>query len=235
MNTRRSLIVGGACVVAAGAAYGLTPRHKVSLLGDVKLASLVPTTVGTWKARDVSDLVAPPTDDSLEAKLYGEQVERVYQDDKTGAQVMMLIAHGATQSNDLQLHRPEVCYPSFGFKLSNNHEISMPIAGAVAVPGRALVADGPDRRETIVYWTRMGEYLPVSSREQRVDRVRLAMRGLVADGVLSRFSMVGDDFNANFGALGTFIAALLQTTQSAGRRALIGTALGTALDHSLGH
>lgn len=234
MSTRRSLIIGGGCLAAAGAAYGFTPRRKVSLLGDVKLASLVPMNVGGWTARDVSDLIAPPTDDSLEAKLYGEQVERVYQDGATGAQVMMLLAHGATQSNDLMVHRPEVCYPAFGFRLSNNHQIDVPIAANVAVPGRMLVADAPDRRETIIYWTRMGNLLPVDESEQRWDRVKLAMKGVVADGVLSRFSMVGDDTAANFTLLAQFVAALLQAAPSAGRRALIGADLGAALDRVAG-
>ena len=235
MSTRRSLLIGGACVAAAAGAYGLTPRRKVSLLGDVKLASLVPINAGGWTARDVSDLIAPPTDDSLEAKLYGEQVERVYQEGESGAQVMMLLAHGATQSNDLMVHRPEVCYPAFGFKLSNNHRIDMPIAGNVAIPGRALVADAPDRRETIVYWTRIGELLPIDADEQRLDRVKLAMKGIVADGVLSRFSIVGDDTAANFTVLGRFVSALLQAAPPAGRRALIGTDLGAALDRFTGH
>lgn len=234
MKTRRGLIIGGACLAAAGAAYGLTPRKKFSLLGDVKLAKLVPNSVGPWTARDVSDLVAPPTEDSLEAKLYGETVERVYENSANGVQVMMLLAHGATQSNDLMVHRPEVCYPAFGFKLSNNHPIAVPIADRVAVPCRGLVADAPDRRETIVYWTRMGEFLPVDGSEQRVDRVRLAMQGLVADGVLSRFSIVGEDFNTNFSQLGQFVASLLQTTQAAGRRALIGTDLAAAMGRTLG-
>ncbi len=236
MNTRRGLIIGGACLVAAGAAYGLTPRKKFSLLADnTKLASLVPMKVGPWVARDVSDLVAPPTEDSLESKLYGETVERIYENGVNGTQVMMLLAHGATQSNDLMLHRPEVCYPSFGFKLSNNHPVSVPIIDRVAVPCRGLVADAPDRRETIVYWTRMGEYLPLDGTEQRTDRVKLAMQGLVADGVLSRFSIVGEDSNGNFGQLGQFVASLLQTTEAAGRRALIGTDLAAAVGRTLGH
>lgn len=235
MSSRRSFIIGGACLAAAAAAYGLTPRRKVSLLGDAKLGSLVPMAMAGWTARDVSDLIAPPTDDSLEAKLYGEQVERVYQDAATGVQVMMLLAHGATQSNDLMVHRPEVCYPAFGFKLSNNRRIDMPIAGGVAVPGRALVADAPDRRETIVYWTRMGDLLPIDGSEQRWDRVKLAMKGIVADGVLSRFSIVGDDVNANFATLERFVAALLQATSPEGRRALIGTDLAAALNLAVRH
>ena len=59
--------------------------------------------------------VAPETPDSLAARLYGETVGRIYRQQSTGDQVIMLMAHGDVESNELQLHRPEVCYPAFGF------------------------------------------------------------------------------------------------------------------------
>jgi EpsI family protein len=229
MNSRRSLLIGGACLAAAAAAYALTPRRRYSLLGDAKLSSLIPMKFGAWSGRDVSDLVAPPTEGSLETRLYQETVERNYQHRDSGAEVMMLLAHGGTQSNDLQLHRPEVCYPAFGFRLSESHAVSVTVKPQVEIPGRSLVAETQGRREAIFYWTRLGEYLPVDGAEQRVDRVKLAMQGLVADGVLSRFSMIGEDAAANKTLLSGFVAELVLATSYAGRRALIGSALADAL------
>ena len=78
----------------------------VSLLGDDKLADVVPRRFGAWTSHDVSDLVAPKTEDSLSARLYSQTVGRTYLNTETGAEVMALIAHGDTQSNSLQLHRP---------------------------------------------------------------------------------------------------------------------------------
>src|SRR5690242_20670756 len=115
MIARRDLIMGAACVVAAGGAYALKPSRRVSLLDGTTIDEIVPRQVEKWAARDVGDLVAPVSRNSLEAKLYGEVVERIYRDSSSGAEIMMLIAHGDTQTNDLQLHRPEVCYPAFGF------------------------------------------------------------------------------------------------------------------------
>ena len=229
MNNRRSLLIGGACLAAAGAAYALTPRKRYSLLGDATLSSLIPMTFGAWTGRDVSDLVAPPTEGSLETKLYQETVERTYRHQESGADVMMLLAHGGTQSNDLQLHRPEVCYPAFGFRLSESHAVSVLIKPQVAIPGRSLLAESQGRREAILYWTRLGEYLPVDGAEQRVDRVKLAMQGLVADGVLSRFSMIGEDATASKVLLRSFVVDLVLAASHAGRRALIGSALADAL------
>jgi EpsI family protein len=222
-------LIGGACAIAAGAAFALQPRRRASLLGAAKLSSVVPARFGDWTSSDVSDLVAPTEPDSLAAKLYGQTVERVYRQGGGEAEVMMLLAWGDTQTNELQLHRPEVCYPAFGFIISDNHPVMLPISPTVALPGRHLVATAPDRRETIAYWTRLGEYMPVSENQQRLDRVRTTLSGVVADGLLARFSIVDTEPAVAYPILDRFIAALVVATLPADRPALIGTGSARAL------
>ena len=173
---RRDILIGAACVGAAAAAYGLAPRRHVSLLAGKSLDGIVPRAFAGWTSRDTSDLVAPTDPDSLAARLYGVTVGRMYQHQSTGTEVMMLLAHGDSQSDDLQVHRPEICYPAFGFALSDNYATSIAVANGVAIPGRHMVATSPDRRETVVYWTRLGEFLPQDHRQQQLDRMRTAYR-----------------------------------------------------------
>jgi EpsI family protein len=225
MIDRRDLFIGGACVVAAGAAFGLKPRRRVSLQGSAKLEDFVPRRIAGWVSRDVSDLVAPKTEDSLQAKLYGETVGRVYTPAGGEAEVMMLLAHGDTQSNDLQLHRPEVCYPAFGFSISHSQAIALPLPGGVKLPARRLVATAPGRQENIIYWSRLGEYLPVDGAQQRVERLLTAMHGYVADGLLARFSVLGADSGAAFNSLAGFIGPLIQAVPARQRISMVGTAL----------
>jgi EpsI family protein len=226
---RRDLLLGSACVLAAGAAYALKPRRYVSLLGQTKLDQIVPSTFGNWTSREVGDLVAPRTESSLSAKLYDETLERVYQHSTTGAQVMMLMAHGDTQSNDLQLHRPEDCYPAFGFALTNNYAILLQLPGGVTIPARHLVADAPGRRETIIYWSRLGESIPIDDGQQRLDRLRTALDGYIADGVLARFSALGSEPTVTLTLLEGFIPELLMAVPVERRRALIGTGRAEAM------
>src|SRR6202000_2459079 len=128
------------CLVGAGAAYALTPRRRLSLLSSgKKLSDILPASFAGWTSHEVSDLVAPETPDSLQARLYGETVGRIYQRDATGSQIMMLMAHGDVESNELQLHRPEVCYPAFGFTLFQNNLTQISLGKSVTVPGRSLV------------------------------------------------------------------------------------------------
>jgi EpsI family protein len=225
MTSRRDVLIGGACLAGAGAAYALIPRRRVSLLGATTVASIVPMQLPDWTSRDVTDLVAPKEEDSLAARIYGETVGRVYRQTSTGAQVMMLLAHGNTQSDDLQLHRPEVCYPAFGYTIHQNQEVAIPLVQGASIPGRDLVAMAPDRRETILYWSRLGEYFPTNRSEQHLDRTRTAMKGVIADGILSRFSMEAVEPSDATAIMRPFVAGLIKAVAPAHRPALIGTVL----------
>ena len=157
MTTRRDVLVGSACLLGAGVAYAVAPRRHVSLLAPGgTIEKIVPKTFGGWTSQDVTDLVAPKIEGSLASRLYNETVGRIYTHAGAGVDIMMLLAHGDTQSDDLQLHRPEICYPAFGFAISQNAPLALDVGAGISVPSRRLVADAPDRRETIVYWSRLG-------------------------------------------------------------------------------
>ncbi len=229
MNTRRGLIVGGACLAAAGAAYQLRPHRHTSLLGAAKIADVVPMRFGDWTGRDVSDLTAPVKAGSLMSTLYGQLIQRVYEHGASGLQIMTLVVHGDTQSNELQLHRPEICYPAYGFDLKANRPIRLQLAPAAALPARMLVCAAKERQENVVYWTRLGEFLPVTGNEQRLDRLKTSFQGLVADGLMARFSTVGADADGSFQLIRGFAPELIRATRAQFRPALIGTRLSLAL------
>jgi len=215
--------------VAAAAAEGLRPRRRLSFLGATTFDSITPWRIGEWSGRPASDIAAVSPPGSLAAKLYGEIVQRSYLHGGADADIMMLLAHGDSQTNDLQLHRPEVCYPAFGFDLSHDGPVVVPIGNRVSLPARRLVADQPGRRENIVYWTRLGDYLPDSASKQRLDRLKTSMEGIVADGLLARFSIVGPDPSRSFYVLSEFIRTLLLTVNPTHRPAFVGTSLTRAL------
>jgi EpsI family protein len=229
MINRRDILIGAACLGGAGAAFALTPRKKLTLLAGGALEDAIPRTLPGWTSRDVSDLVQPKEEGSLMARLYNQTVGRVYSQTDTGLELMLLAAYGKTQSNDLMLHRPETCYPAAGFRISSNVEANLPIPGGGVLPARRLVADAPGRREAIFYWSRLGESLPVSNREQRVDRVRQAMAGYVSDGLLRRISGLGGEPEKVFAQLDRFVPVLLQATPRQSRPALVGTQLAKSL------
>src|SRR5689334_12676512 len=221
---RRDLFIGGLALAAAAGAEALRPHRKMILLKGGKIDALVPRKFGDWTAEASSGLVSPDQAGQLAKSLYSEIVERIYHDEQSGAAVMLLAAYGDTQSDLLQLHRPESCYPAVGFSLESSRPADVLIRNGAHIPAREVVALADQRRENILYWTRIGERLPQSANEQRTARFKNAVDGFVADGILFRCSAVGDSA-ACFKVLNAFVPALLNASPPVVRPALIGTDL----------
>jgi EpsI family protein len=225
VTSRREVMIGAACVLSSGTALALKPRRKVSLLpAGAKLSDILPRKFGRWNSRDVSDLYAPETSDSLLARLYGQTVARLYIDNQSGAQLLMLMAHGDSQSNELQLHRPEVCYPAFGFSLTASEPVQLKIGKRVTLPARRLLAQSIRETQAVLYWTRLGEYFPVSVTEQRLNRLSTAMHRYIPDGLLARFSMPKSGAGDAFADIYEFVPALLAEIPKGRRNVFVGTA-----------
>ncbi len=230
MIARRDLLIGAACGASVIVGNGLRPHRSVTLLqSGKKLADLVPATFGGWLSQETGDPLAINGPGTLSSQIYNEIVGRTYTNQKAQTQVAILLAYGARQSDDLQLHRPEICYPAFGFALNSNEPAQIPLGANVEIPSRRLVAVSSDHAENVVYWTRFGENLPQDGGQQRAARFEAAARGIIPDGVLCRFSTQGDYPALRWPILYGFIAELLNAISPANRRILIGTARGNTL------
>lgn len=229
MIDRRDLLIGGACAGSFGLAEFLRPRATLRLLGDIKIGSIIPRRMANWSAEDGGDIVIPKTPGSLTDRLYSESVARTYSRTDGQDTIMLLIAYGQEQSDSLQLHRPETCYPAIGFSITERHFIEIPLLSAAPVPGIALTAVSGERTEDIVYWTRLGEYLPRTADEQRRDRLATVMQGLIADGVLIRASMLRTDKQPGYDMLINFLSTLVTTMAPSARKALVGSTRGKAM------
>jgi EpsI family protein len=221
MMNRRALFAGAACVGAALLTQRLKPHHYVSLLQTAKLDDLIPRSFGPWTSEDVGDPLALNGPGTLSSKLYNQLITRAYADGR-GGMVLMLLAHGERQSDELQVHRPEICYPAFGFAVLRNEPMEIRLGDGVTVPARRLLTESESHQESVIYWTRLGEYLPTDATEQRTDRFKNALAGLIPDGILCRFSTTEGSERA-WPALEQFVHDLLAATKPLGQRVLIGT------------
>lgn len=229
MIARRDLLIGGACGVAAVAGVALKPHREVRLLHGVKMAEVVPAAFGHWTSEDIGDPLAINGKGTLAATIYNELLVRAYRNAATGTQITALLAYGGKQSDDLQLHRPEICYPAFGYALVRNEATALPIAGTVAVPARRLAAEAEGRNESVVYWSRIGEFLPQDGGEQRSARFQISLHGIIADGLLSRFSITGDYPEHDWRTIGAFVSELITAVRPDLRKVLIGSARAEAM------
>lgn len=220
---RRDLLAGLACVGGLGLAEWLRPRTPVVLMppGGM-LTNLVPQQLGTWSQGREGDIVVPRTEGSLASRLYGDQLARIYyRADQTDPPMMLSIAYGTRQSDSLQLHRPEVCYPAVGFTVGPARGFALDLGG-MQVPVVALTATSRDRIEDVVYWTRMGRRFPRSEAEQREMRFANAIEGLVPDGALVRASAIRAKPDVPvFGQVEAFLQALAGSLGRDGRKVLL--------------
>ncbi len=229
MLRRRDLVFGLPLVAAAGAAWALKPRNRMNLLGNSRLEDAIPERIGPWQVTPSNAFILPEArEGSLAATLYDQQLSRLYTGEGV-IPVMLVIAYGSTQSDLLQLHRPEVCYRAVGFSIDRFDRVEVPVGGGV-VPMRALTARANERTEPILYWTRLGDLLPTSNNEQRIMKLRTEMAGYIADGVLVRLSTVAEPTPDVFAALEAFARALLTSMSGVALEALVGRPTARAIE-----
>jgi EpsI family protein len=224
MIDRRDVLAGVGCAVALGGAELLRPRRRLVLMPEGgKLKTLVPDRFGDWSPGADGDIVLPLTEGSLASRLYNDQLARTYHNLRGGQpDVMVLAAYGAAQSDLLQLHRPEICYPAIGFGITYRRFVDIAAGAGRSVPAVSLTAQKGDRVEDIVYWTRLGDDLPRTSSEQRRDRFMAALHGYVGDGVLFRASATRMDDKPAFDELVGFLENMIASLRPAARLALLG-------------
>lgn len=228
MIDRRDLLLGGAMLSAAAGALALTPRRHVQFLGSRKLDDIIPRKIGEWVDRPSEAFVLPRDPDSLSSRLYNDTVARLYVSPNS-IPVMTVVAYGNLQNDQLQLHRPEVCYAAVGFQISDSTLSHLALAHNVTLPVRELVASSDSRVEPICYWTRIGDAMPTTGTQQRLVKLQQQMDGIIPDGVLVRLSTVGTPSPEVFNELRRFGTAMVTSIAPANRNVLVGPTLATAM------
>ena len=205
---RRKLLLGLLFCSAAGVAVWRTPRKHIDYLGRQKLDDLVPKSIGSWKFVAASGLVIPP-EDQLSRLLYSQLLTRVYSDG-VNPPVMLLIAQSGSQTGVLQVHRPETCYTAGGYTITRLAPHRIPLGSAV-LQANLLDATAEGSTEHVLYWTRVGDRVPASWREQKIAVAEQNLRGLVPDAILVRVSTITDDPGAASSTLDAFARALIDS------------------------
>lgn len=199
--TRRNFFMGAAMLATSGIAFARQPTVHNPVVKSDEFEKWVPEAFGQWSMVASSGVVLPAPD-ALSDRLYDNLVTRVY--NSPDAAVMMLLAYNNQQDGMLQVHRPEICYPVGGYKLTETEPTSVPALGR-EVPANIFTATGSDRTEQVIYFTRLGDAYPRSWAEQRLAVIGENLAGRVPDGIMLRVSLIGTDRAAAVGILRNFI------------------------------
>ena len=203
---RRKVLLGLLFCSAAGLAAARQPSQHLDYLGKDKLDALVPKAIGPWKFVAASGLVVPPND-QLSRALYSNLLTRVYADGQNPP-VMLLVAQSGSQTGVLQIHRPETCYTAGGYHISAVTPQPIPV-GSTIVPANRMDASSDGMVEHIIYWTRIGNRMPASWKQQRIAVAEQNIRGIIPDAILVRVSTVSDDADEASKTLQAFVQALI--------------------------
>lgn len=189
---RRSLLIGLGLAGGAAFSYLNMPKAHAAPIPTERFQSMIPDTVGPWRSRKTAEIVTAAPDEASD-KLYQNLETRIYEGKGVPA-IMLLIAYSSVQQNDVQVHRPEVCYPASGFPILWTKPVEINL-GAKTVDGRQLVAQRGGLNERIIYWVRVGQDYPVGWMEQRWTMALSNASGVTPDGLLFRVSTIeGEPF-----------------------------------------
>jgi EpsI family protein len=201
--SRRHLLMGGAMLAVGGAAYARMPKQRFAEIDVKKFDAMFPKKFGNWNILPSSELIMPPEGD-LTAKLYEHILTRTYVNDK-GEGMMFLIAYNSEQVNNVQVHRPEICYSASGFKIAHSEPYELKLNDQHEVPTRIVRAERGSRTENIVYWTRIGDEFPQSWLQQRISMTMANLNGFYADGLLVRASVIEEDQTKSVALISDFL------------------------------
>lgn len=182
---RRQMLIGLTLTAGAGLTYLSQPERRATAVSTTALAQAAPDRIGAWQSVTLPDFVLPVAT-SLENAIYDAQVMKGYRN-AGGKSLYCLMAYGSIQDYSLQLHRPEVCYPSSGFTITSLTDIAITLAGRT-IPARIMVAQRGNRRETVLFWTRVADAFPRSQWEVRLQIFKGFFSGRLSDGIIVRLS-----------------------------------------------
>ena len=203
---RRKVLLGLLFCSAVGLAAWRRPDKHLDYLGRDKLDDVIPKAIGPWKFVAASGLVVPPND-QLSRALYSNLLTRVYSDG-VNPPIMLLVAQSGSQTGILQIHRPETCYTASGFQISPVTPEQIQI-GSNVVPVNSMDATTDGFTEHVIYWTRIGNRMPASWKQQRIATAEQNLRGILPDAILVRVSTVNDDAAGARATLKAFVQTLI--------------------------
>lgn len=195
----------------------------ITVSSPIDLEALVPARVGEWTSVNAhSQGVVNPPADPQSKRIYTQTLTRVYVNQTTGRQMMLALAYGPDQRDDLQVHYPAVCYPAQGFEVLSNQRAELPLPFGVLPVRHMQTRLNARRTEPVTWWAMLGETVVLDGGQKKLTEIRYRLAGKRFDGLLFRVSSIDADASHAFGEQQGFVASLLDAVGPAARHRLSG-------------
>jgi EpsI family protein len=222
MRLRFSWIFLALSIALVWGAHALRPQvHLSQKLGGLVLDKAIPKVLGGWRVVDVGNIqIESPDQKTLIRTLYDQNLTRTYANAR-GDLVMLSIAYGLDQRDGKSAHRPEVCYPAQGFNILGKSNTYYQVA-EFELPVTVMTAVNIERHEQIAYWLMVGDQPVTWGRSRGLVNFQYGLKGLIADGLVFRVSMIHEDPVFAQNVLRQFVTDLFAPLTPQDRRRLFG-------------
>lgn len=196
-----------------------TPKFKVISHAELQYFSdLIPNHFEDWTKIESNQLQA----DLTPRNEMGKSIDNPYDDvfmasykNTQGDIVSLALAYGATQRQEVKIHRPELCYYAQGFIVNTltDHNFKMKSLHNQSIVGKNMLVNNSRYFEAVSYWIRIGETYSQSPWQTRFYIIKKGLSGDVVDGVLVRASMAinnQDDAKKAFDTNQHFLKTLIK-------------------------
>ena len=216
-------MIGLLMIAAVGLTRVATPQlHRTPAGEMIDLRTMIPARFGEWQEQPELDLMVidPATQQQIN-KIYNQTLSRTYVN-SAGDRVMLAIAYGSNQSDGMQVHKPENCYPSQGFQITGLVKTVMALPNHRIIPVKRMVASHGHRVEPITYWTTVGNEVEVDGLRWKFAQLRYGLTGVIPDGMLFRVSSIDKDVQHAYAMQNNFVDELVESLNEKQRSRIIG-------------
>jgi EpsI family protein len=224
---RKSIIISiflGILMVSSGAlTKALTPTKKIADQQErIDLEIMIPTEFGDWRVdKSIIPLQVDAETQAMLDKIYNQTLSRTYVN-SIGERIMLSVAYGGDQSDNLAVHKPEVCYYAQGFEIMKTYADEL-LTQYGKLPIKRLLAVKGYRNEPITYWVTVGNKAVLPGIDEKLQQLKYGLTGNVPDGMLVRVSSIDADNAKAYQLQTVFIQDLLFAVNISERVRLIGT------------
>lgn len=224
LTMKKNMAISATLISAFLVSVVMAPTKRIAdVFPKIDLETMIPKQFGEWR---IDDTVAPViTSPDIQANLnliYNQTLNRSYINER-GDRLMLAIAYGGDQSDSMQVHKPEVCYPAQGFQIIRQKD-GMLDSGFGVFPVRWLVAQQGQRIEPVTYWIKIGDSVVSNGVQWKLKQLAYGLTGRVPDGMLFRVSSISANENSSFEIHQSFIRSILESLPKELRTRLIGGA-----------
>lgn len=218
-----STFLGLLMLLSGALTMALTPTNKIADQQEkFDLETLIPPKFGDWKIDE--SIIPVQVDPEIQSKLdkiYNQTLARTYVN-SYGERIMLSVAYGGDQNDNLAIHKPEVCYYAQGFEVMRTYADEL-LTQFGTLPIKRVMAIKGNRNEPITYWVTIGDKAVLPGIEEKLQKLRYGLTGNVPDGMLVRVSSINSDKEKAYQLQTIFIQDLLSTVSVKDRTRLIGT------------